>query len=227
MPTTIHQALAAAQAEMRSAQKSGKNTFDKYEYAKLEDFMDVAKPVLAKHGLAITFGTDEIHTLDDRSTKNGGVEHAVRVRVVATLIHESGATIAVYGYGEGQDRADKASYKAITGARKYAIAGLLAIPTTDDPEADETVGLARGKVATATGETKSKIPAWTADQSTEAGAIRQAIINLGGDPADAEVKLLKTRMKYDDPQDVLDAMFKLRAKWEDIAEAAREARSNA
>jgi hypothetical protein len=43
--------------------------------------------------------------------------------------------------GEGQDRGDKAFYKADTGARKYALANLFNLATDDDPETDspETV----------------------------------------------------------------------------------------
>src|SRR5574340_328981 len=39
--------------------------------------------------------------------------------------------------GEGQDRGDKATYKAMTGATKYALLKLFLIPTGDDPEKDE------------------------------------------------------------------------------------------
>jgi len=42
--------------------------------------------------------------------------------------------------GDGYDVTDKAPYKAMTGARKYALMSLMLIPTTDDPEKYEHNG---------------------------------------------------------------------------------------
>ncbi len=75
----------------------------------------------------------------------------------------------------------------------------------------------REKVATVTGEVKQKIPTWEGDQTQEAGLIRQRLIELGGDAADTELRTTYNRMKYDAPEDVLNALAKLRARWEDIA----------
>lgn len=133
-------ALAAAQGEMGAAGKSGDNKFDKYYYAKLEDYLEVARPIMAKHGLGITFSAEHVQQLDPRTTAKGGTEHAVRVLMTATVFHSSGQTWEIRGYGEGQDRADKAPYKAITGAKKYLMASVFLIATTDDAEADEQVG---------------------------------------------------------------------------------------
>ena len=49
---------------------------------------------------------------------------------------ESGEWIEIDIIGEGYDRGDKAVYKAITGARKYGLACLFDLVTTDDPETD-------------------------------------------------------------------------------------------
>lgn len=133
----VSEALTLAQAEVRAAHKSGHNTFDKYSYAKLEDFLTAIREPLAKYGLGIVFSNSEVETLPDRPTKNAGLDHAARAKVDARLVHKSGQWIQVSCYGEGQDRADKSIYKALTGAKKYVVAGLLAIPTTDDAEADD------------------------------------------------------------------------------------------
>jgi len=139
MPS-LCKALAAAQAELKVVAKSGENKFDRYSYAKLEDYLEVARPVLARHELALVVSVEGILALDDRSTAKGGVEHAVRATVVGRIYHSSGEFIEARCFGEGQDRADKAVYKAITGAKKYLISNLLAMSTSDDPEADEEVG---------------------------------------------------------------------------------------
>lgn len=77
------------------------------------------------------------------------------------------------------------------------------------------------KVATVTGEVLTKKPEWSDEQSKEAGRLRAEIIGFGGEPADAEVRSLKSRMKYDAPTDVIDALSELLRKWEDIAHQAQ------
>lgn len=141
---TIAPALIAAQAEFSHVAKGGYNKFDKYDYATLEDYVDAVKQVLSKHDLAITSSVDAINRLPDRTTKNGGTEHAVEVAGTMRVIHSSGEWIEASFRGEGQDRADKSVYKAITGGRKYGIAALFSLATSDDPEADEQVGQSQG-----------------------------------------------------------------------------------
>lgn len=132
--------LTKAQAEFKGVAKSGQNTYDKYAYATLEDFVGASRAVLAKYGLSLVTSVLAVEPLPDRTTGGGKTEHVVRVKVALRLIHESGEWIEATSWGEGQDRADKAVYKAITGARKYGLASMLGLATTDDPEADETVG---------------------------------------------------------------------------------------
>lgn len=133
-------ALVAAQADMPGIAKSGNNTFDKYTYAKLEDYVRAAHPILAKHGLGVVSSPESAESLPERKTKNGGSEYPVRVTVRMRIIHTSGQWIEVSACGEGQDRGDKGLYKAITGARKYGIASLFGLATTDDPEGTDGDG---------------------------------------------------------------------------------------
>lgn len=136
----IAPALIAAQAEFSHVAKGARNEFDKYDYATLEDYVNAVKGVLVKHSLALTSSVDAINRLPDRTTKKGGSEHAVEVAGTMRLIHSSGEWIEASFRGEGQDRADKSVYKAITGGRKYGIAALFSLATSDDPESDESVG---------------------------------------------------------------------------------------
>lgn len=133
----IGAALAAAQAEFRAVPKNGQNTYDKYSYAKLEDYVKVSMPILAKHHISILTSVDQTETLEVRLSSKGNKEYGVRVKCSIRLLHESGQWVEADVWGEGQDRSDKAIYKAITGARKYGIAAMLGLATTDDPEADE------------------------------------------------------------------------------------------
>ncbi len=129
-------AFAAASAEIHPAGKSGSNQYDKYDYAKEEDWYNAVKPALVKHGLAIMFSCPVASEPTERKTKNGGIEYRVSVSGAARLLHTSGQWMEWYGVGEGEDRGDKAAYKAITGMKKYLYALGFAIPTTDDPEVD-------------------------------------------------------------------------------------------
>ena len=133
---TIHQALVSAQSKIRAAGKSGENTYDKYKYAMLHDYCNAIHDPMTESGLALSVTIDEVIEMPDRTTNQGKIEHAVRVKLKGILIHESGTTMEFVGYGEGQDRADKALYKAITGGKKYLIADIFNVPTTDDPETD-------------------------------------------------------------------------------------------
>lgn len=136
----IAPALVALQAEMGTVAQSGKNNFDDYSYAKLLDYKNTTKPILSKHGLSVVSSTEEVTEHGVRKTKSGGDNYVVFVSINVRLIHSSGQWIEITSKGEGQDRADKSTYKAVTGARKYADASLFNLATKDDPEGDETVG---------------------------------------------------------------------------------------
>lgn len=130
-------ALLAARSAIKPAGKSGKNTFDRYDYATELDWHNAVMPALLDNKLAMSFSITSVSNMPDRSTKNGGIEHAVEVQGTVTLMHESGEWLEVGICGQGQDRADKGVYKAMTGAKKYGYACLFSLPTTDDPERDE------------------------------------------------------------------------------------------
>lgn len=131
-------ALARAQAEFKPVGKSGYNQYDKYHYAELEDYMQAVSAALAEHGLALVSSVDDVVELADRTTSGGKIEHAVRVKMSIRIVHTSGEWIETSAWGEGQDRGDKAVYRAVTGARKYGVASALGLVTSDDPEKGET-----------------------------------------------------------------------------------------
>lgn len=138
-------ALLAARRDMNPANKGGFNNFDKYNYANEQNWHEAVMPNLLAHDLTLAFSAPNVLRLENRTTKNGGTEYPVQVHLEARLTHVSGQWLEVDAYGEGQDRGDKGLYKALTGAKKYGYALLFALPTSDDPEADETTGLSEGK----------------------------------------------------------------------------------
>lgn len=133
----IAAALASAQAKFHLVGKSGSNAAQGYAYAALDDYIVATRAHMAEHGLAITSTVVAIADLEPRATRGGAVLYVRRATVITRLIHSSGEWIEAEAYGEGMDSGDKAVYKAITGARKYGVASLLGLATTDDPEVDD------------------------------------------------------------------------------------------
>lgn len=150
-------ALLAARKAVAPAKKGGRNEFDRYAYATHEDWHAAVMPHLLKNGLLLMLSTENVETLPERTTKKGGVEYAVEVVCSARLWHVSGQWIEIAGPGQGQDRADKGVYKALTGAAKYVYAQLFALPTTDDPEADTKTGETEGPPKASEPETKTDL----------------------------------------------------------------------
>ena len=137
----IAAALVKVSSQVRLVGKGRSNDHDKYTYAELLDYVKATGEALTACGLMLLSSVDNTETLETRKTQSGSSQYAVRVQLTIRAVHESGQWAQVAVSGEGQDRADKGIYKAITGARKYGIACLLGLATSDDPEGDSTVGL--------------------------------------------------------------------------------------
>lgn len=132
---TLVQKLAEVMGEVERVAKRGRNDFHKYDYATEADIMAAVREHMAKQGLIIVPDVEEI------SWRNDGT--ICTLKVAFTIFNgETVHTEEVSGheritfrvYGEGQDKGDKATYKAMTGATKYALLKLFLIPTGDDPE---------------------------------------------------------------------------------------------
>ena len=133
-------AIHEARAEILPVGKSGYNKFDNYKYAKEIDWFSAVQPSLSKYGLILTSSVEK-DEIEKRKTKQGKEEEFIRVFGGGRIMHISGQWIEGDAIGEGQDRADKAASKAQTCLRKNLYALLLMIPTSDDSEADEYVGV--------------------------------------------------------------------------------------
>ena len=129
-------ALFAARKDLKPIFKSSRVEFGqtKYNYATEEDWYKGTQGALEKHELMLTTSVDQVEELADVTTRNGAIEHRVRIHGSARLLHVSGQWIENSGVGEGQSGNDKAAYSAQTGLKKYLYALMFALPTTDDPE---------------------------------------------------------------------------------------------
>lgn len=117
--------------------KSGRNTHQNYAYATDADVLAPVRLEMAKRNLALT--PDVVKTeWSTLETQRGGKNRLCSLTVEWTLEDgDSGEKKVFKNMGEGMDTQDKATYKAMTGATKYALLKLFQIPTGDDPEKDD------------------------------------------------------------------------------------------
>lgn len=153
----LDEALATARKSIGVVAKRGKNTAQRYDYARAEDVIREAREALADANLVLT---DEVvdMTVTEITSSNNNAGRMVDVKLtyrlaVADAEHGEQApqrldTERYFDWlGTGHDYpGDKAIYKAITGGHKYFLMHLLQIPIGDDPE-DERAAKPKGKGA--------------------------------------------------------------------------------
>lgn len=129
----VAQKITLAMADMDAyASKDGKNTFHKYEYTSIAQYMAHVRPALVKHGLIIVPSLIS-HTDYDDATTDVLMEYTI-------IDSESGEYLKQRIVGRGQDassngkRLDKGPYKAYSGAFKYFLAETFMIASGDDPD---------------------------------------------------------------------------------------------
>src|SRR5215471_13195917 len=155
----IYKLIPKIMAEIGAVGKEGKNEQQGYKFRSIEDVMNAAHPVLAKHGVFIAPEVIQKES-QDRQTFNRNGEAKTSIRVSLSVRHtwyaSDGSSVPVVTVGEGIDTSDKGSNKAMSAAFKYNICQVLCIPTKDlsegdleSPDAGETV------------ETKPSVPVTT------------------------------------------------------------------
>lgn len=125
--------LSEVMLEVVHVPKSGHNRFHGYSYATEADIVSAVREGMARRHLMLVPDVESSEVKEVQ--RKNGVERLVTLRVRFTVLDgDSGETHSFCVTGEGTDAGDKAGYKAITGATKYAIMKLFLIPTGDDPE---------------------------------------------------------------------------------------------
>lgn len=136
---TLVKKLAKVMKEVKYIEKKGFNKFNNYKYATESDVAEKVREVLAEENVIMLPDVVE-HVTREHVNRKGNTEYIATVKVRFTFIDgDSGEELSIHSAGEGQDAGDKAVYKAITGAQKYALMKAFMIPTGDDPEADNGV----------------------------------------------------------------------------------------
>jgi len=132
---TIGDKIISIMSEIGWIKKEGRNDFHKYNYAKEADVVDRLRTLFIKN--RIYPSRLSVIRSASRVEKIGETEYASeQVHFTMSLTDaDSGETMTIEAPGTGFDKSDKAVYKAITGAQKYALLKAFLIPTGDDPEA--------------------------------------------------------------------------------------------
>ena len=129
----LFQKILAVQKLLEPLEKSGRNDYQKYNYTTAGDVLLPAQKACNEHGLVI------IADVIDSKIEPGKAECIVQLTIIDSETGES-HSITASGYAEDMshkdDRitGDKAIYKAITGATKYAVRSFFLLPSEDDPE---------------------------------------------------------------------------------------------
>jgi hypothetical protein len=119
MNTNLNAAIVAALGELRNVAKNAVNPHFKSKFATLDSILDATRPVLAKHGLA----------LSQEPVFEDGM-----AGVVTRLIHTSGESRESKLLLPMRDQSAQGAGSAITYARRYAAASVLGIASEDDED---------------------------------------------------------------------------------------------
>lgn len=182
-------ALVAAQADIRGVGKDSVNPHFKNKYASLDSIIDMVRPALAKHGLAVVQGA----TVPE--TDANGVLRAFTVETM--LVHKSGEWMTNGAVMPMQKVDPQGAGAALTYGRRYGLSALLSISTDEDDDGNHA--------SVPTTQHHDKRP--PVEEKVSAPRAERALVNANknGDPADKLMPFGKSKGKRlgDLPDDVL------------------------
>lgn len=131
--STLYQKILAVQKVLEPLDKTGWNDFQKYNYSTAGDVLLPVQRVCNEHGLIV------MADCVDSKVEPGRASVTVRLTVADSETGESLSVTAPgyaedFSYKDNRPNGDKAVYKAITGATKYAVRSFFCLPSEDDPE---------------------------------------------------------------------------------------------
>jgi hypothetical protein len=139
----LRQKLAEVRRRIGYVQKRGFNERNNYSYVTAADLAGAVGDILAELGVVIV---PRLESIAYEPVRSNGAEAARAAQVVMAYTFtdvESGDEITTKVAGQGLDAGDKAPYKAMTGALKYALLQSFLLATGDDPE-DERINHSSG-----------------------------------------------------------------------------------
>jgi len=140
--TQYSEALVAAIGELSNVPKTASNPYFKSKYAPLDAIIEATRPILAKHGLAVT---QQPLFLEG----SAGVE--------TTILHKGGHSTTTTLLLPLKDQSPQGVGSAITYARRYSLAAVLGITSEDDDDGNVSTGLHDQKPITVTRPAIAKV----------------------------------------------------------------------
>jgi hypothetical protein len=144
----LREKFAEVRRRLGYVQKRGHNERHNYNYVTAADLAAAVGDILAELGVVVIPQLQSISTEPPRSSSERIARIVMNYRFVDA---RSGEELTVRVAGEGADAGDKAPYKAMTGALKYALLQSFLLATGDDPEdarADSRAALGSERVIT-------------------------------------------------------------------------------
>jgi hypothetical protein len=127
----LREKFAEVRRRLGYVQKRGHNERHNYSYVMAADLAGSVGDILAELGVVVIPQLQSISTETPRSSSDRIARIVMNYRFVDA---RSGEELSVRVAGEGADAGDKAPYKAMTGALKYALLQSFLLATGDDPE---------------------------------------------------------------------------------------------
>jgi hypothetical protein len=133
--SNIYQRIMAVTDEVKSFGKDSRNDQFNFKYASVEQVVAVISPVCVRHGIVLLFEAEILPPATNKN-KSGEIQLAMVIgKLTAVNAHDPSDRTAVSLPAAGFDTLDKGVYKALSGARKYAIFSMFNLMTgSDDPE---------------------------------------------------------------------------------------------
>jgi hypothetical protein len=162
----LRQKLAEVRRRIGYVQKRGFNERNNYSYVTAADLAGAVGDILAELGVVIV---PRLESIAYEPARSNGAEAARAAQVVMAYTFtdvETGDEITTKVAGQGLDAGDKAPYKAMTGALKYALLQSFLLATGDDPE-DERISHTPGSERLITPEEGRQLRALVDETGTE------------------------------------------------------------
>lgn len=140
--TELMKAVLAVMDEVKSIDKNLDVGSGKYKYSGVadKDVKQIIGSAMKKNGLAIfPIGIEE--NTETESWQDGNYRKTsvmTKVKTKYLLLHESGESIEIVGYGHGVDSQDKSAGKATTYALKNTLLYTFLVPTGQIDDTDTT-----------------------------------------------------------------------------------------
>lgn len=138
----ITKAILEVMKEIKGIEKDSNIGTGSYSYKGVKDqqVKQIVGRAMQAHGLAIIPTSVEEDTQFADWDEGGKHKQSTftKVRTKYLLLHESGESLEIAGYGHGVDNQDKGAGKATTYALKYALLYTFLIPTGDIDDTEDT-----------------------------------------------------------------------------------------